>query len=219
MKLSVVIQVAVCLFSAVAILAYSSYPEYFVRLCDEDGLIENLTSIAFLMAGLVFLFHARKSHFRVDITAGLGLLCIVAAGEEISWGQRLLGIQTPESVRAVNVQHELNFHNMQWIHGHYRFVVLVILIAFCLLLPPLTRHVDVIRRHAEKWRLPLFPLEGVLAMLLAIAYMAIPRLLQVENFRDLDEVGEFLVALGFLCYAVWPRTPRIASHQIQTQEP
>lgn len=142
----------------------------------------------------------------------------MAAGEEISWGQRILGIQTPESIRAVNVQHELNLHNMQWIQGHYRLVMLVILISVCLLLPTLARHLGFVRPNAERWRLPLFPLEGVLTILLAIAFMAVPRLLHVENYRDLDEVGELLVAIGFLCYAIWPRTPGMASHPIQTQE-
>lgn len=207
-----------CLFSAVAVLAYSLFPGHFVRLCDEDGLIENLTSLAFLAAGLFFLSHTRKPHFHFLLIAGLGLLCIVAAGEEISWGQRILGIQTPESIRAVNVQHELNLHNLQWIQGHYRFVMLVILISVCLLLPTLARHLGFVRRNAERWRLPLFPLEGVLTILLAIAFMAVPRLLHVENYRDLDEVGELLVAIGFLCYAIWPGTPGMASHPIQTQE-
>lgn len=210
-KFSILIQVVVCLFSVIAVLAYAAFPEQFVRLCDEDGFIENLTSLAFLIAGVAFLYQCRKSEFRSIVTAGLGVLCVVAAGEEISWGQRVFGIQTPESLRAVNVQHELNLHNLEWIQGHYRVVMLAFLIAFCLLLPAATYYLENARRFVAWCRLPLFPLRGVPAMMLAIAFMAVPRMLRVENFRDLDEVGEFLVAFGFCLYALRPSSPAAAN--------
>jgi hypothetical protein len=36
-----------------------------------------------------------------------------AAGEELSWGQRIFGLKTPESLAAANEQGELNLHNLR----------------------------------------------------------------------------------------------------------
>jgi hypothetical protein len=41
-----------------------------------------------------------------------GLVMLLVAGDEISWGQRIVGIQTPESFARVNRQGEITFHNM-----------------------------------------------------------------------------------------------------------
>jgi hypothetical protein len=38
--------------------------------------------------------------------------CFFIAGEEISWGQRILGLETPEGVAALNHQQEINVHNI-----------------------------------------------------------------------------------------------------------
>ncbi len=40
------------------------------------------------------------------------LLCFVACGEEVSWGQRILGIETPEYIAKHNKQGEFNLHNL-----------------------------------------------------------------------------------------------------------
>lgn len=44
------------------------------------------------------------------IVAGLGFFLI--AGDEISWGQRLLGLEVTESVKQLNRQGELSIHNL-----------------------------------------------------------------------------------------------------------
>jgi hypothetical protein len=43
---------------------------------------------------------------------GLALVFFVGAGEEISWGQRILGLETPESLESINDQGEINLHNL-----------------------------------------------------------------------------------------------------------
>ena len=56
----------------------------------------------------------RRKRSPVDVTllAGLGLFCWFVAGEEISWGQRLLAFQPPEFFLRENFQQELNLHNL-----------------------------------------------------------------------------------------------------------
>jgi hypothetical protein len=60
---------------------------------------------------------ARRFHrqHQIAITVTLILLCLgtfVLAGEEISWGQRVLGIATPAELADVNAQSEMNLHNV-----------------------------------------------------------------------------------------------------------
>lgn len=87
-------------------------------LVREDGPIEFLGA-GCLLAGSVLLAMATISMCRQDVSrimiASFVLVAValfVAAGEEISWGQRILDIDTPRAIAAINVQGEINFHNL-----------------------------------------------------------------------------------------------------------
>ncbi len=92
--------------------------EYFQAVyVREDGLIEWLTVIALLCgAGLCFArvqkLKSRKGRTFILATIFLGCLFIFGAGEEISWGQRLLEIKSPDFFKENNSQHETNLHNL-----------------------------------------------------------------------------------------------------------
>ena len=67
-----------------------------------------------MAAGLVFIIS--KKRLKYHLGQGLFLLLIALAlfalgGEEISWGQRLLGFQTPQAIKEINTQDEFTFHN------------------------------------------------------------------------------------------------------------
>lgn len=87
------------------------------RLALEDGPVETLSFLLLLTAvGLFFitavkLGRSRRSG-RVAATGAvlLALVLFLVAMEEISWGQRYLGIETPPSF-AINDQGETNLHN------------------------------------------------------------------------------------------------------------
>lgn len=84
---------------------------------QEDGVVEWL-QVACLLVAAAFLAGAayrHKRHGRPWLCALLGLGAFTfffAAGEEISWGQRILGIQTPEAWAEINRQQETNLHNL-----------------------------------------------------------------------------------------------------------
>ncbi|MGZ8545520.1 MAG: hypothetical protein ACXWV0_09500, partial [Flavisolibacter sp.] len=89
--------------------------EDFVR---EDHLVEWLTVIGLLSASLVCfyrffkLFKKRNAWF-LTVNFILGLLLFIAAGEEISWGQRILGIESSGYFKENNLQGETNLHNLE----------------------------------------------------------------------------------------------------------
>src|SRR5262245_22742090 len=81
----------------------------------EDGPAEN-TQFVFLVAAAVVAALIVRRTWRTDpllamVYAMLAAGLVVVAGEEISWGQRLLGIETPPSFAEENIQGELNLHN------------------------------------------------------------------------------------------------------------
>lgn len=84
----------------------------------EDGPIEYLGALALftgaVLAALTFRRRraAGASRWLLASLAGLALVLFAAGGEEISWGQRILGISTPEAIARVNVQGEINLHNL-----------------------------------------------------------------------------------------------------------
>ena len=94
-------------------------------LTQEDGLFEYSTAISFLVASIVaFILFAKStagnSLSRFPIRRNifyllLAVLFFFGAGEELSWGQRLVGFDTPGSIRAQNVQEELNIHNLEFL--------------------------------------------------------------------------------------------------------
>ena len=96
-------------------------------LSREDGLFESLGAVFFFGAsGFLFLnywrsdtgnllglFRTRKNIFWLL----LGAAFLVGGAEEMSWGQRVFGIETPQMLEQVNRQRELNFHNLPLFHG------------------------------------------------------------------------------------------------------
>ena len=83
----------------------------------EDGFIEWMTILPLLvMIGitvkrLVKLYATRRPMFLLSLVIFMGL-CIFAAGEELSWGQRFLGLESSEFFKANNAQKETNLHNL-----------------------------------------------------------------------------------------------------------
>src|SRR5687768_5332128 len=88
----------------------------------EDHYFELVGAFSFLVTSLLFFYGFRLARKTLDkswvslikqfVYLGLALLFLFGAGEEISWGQRILGFQTPESVSEVNRQEEFNLHNL-----------------------------------------------------------------------------------------------------------
>jgi hypothetical protein len=104
--------------------ALVTVPFFFLRemlgigwLFVEDGVIENLTALGFLLAGIGFGWFGWHLAKLEPKQLGwsfmlLGVACVGVCMEEISWGQRIFGIETPEALARINTQQELNIHNL-----------------------------------------------------------------------------------------------------------
>ncbi|MDD3679550.1 MAG: hypothetical protein PHX72_01700, partial [Candidatus Shapirobacteria bacterium] len=85
----------------------------------EDGPVEYAQFILFLLAGIFFLASAinllKKKTFLVGFCYLLfSFAAFFVAIEEISWGQRLLQIDTPEMIAQQNSQNEITIHNLDY---------------------------------------------------------------------------------------------------------
>ena len=80
--------VAAALILGPLALAYSA-PERYDPLMEEDRAVEWATVVLFAAAGVARVYQAARARRAFD--ALVGLFCLFVAGEEISWGQRLIG--------------------------------------------------------------------------------------------------------------------------------
>ena len=106
------------LFLCLNVLFFSSLlaaaPSTFEALAKEDDWVESLTAVWFLLAGLVLFVTAlvERSFFRRCVYILGGMAMMFAAGEEISWGQRIFGFATPDFLIHLNESKEFNVHNI-----------------------------------------------------------------------------------------------------------
>ena len=101
-------------FGAALLAAASRSDGAYRLLVKEDGVVEwaqvffYVTVIALAAVTLRDLW--RRERTTAIAVAGLAFLALLSVGEELSWGQRIVGFETPE-IAAANRQGELTLHN------------------------------------------------------------------------------------------------------------
>ena len=95
---------------------------WIAALVPEDHYFELVGASSLLATSILFCYGfilARKildkswtSLAKQLVYLGLAALFFFGAGEEISWGQRILGFETPQPLSQVNKQEEFNLHNL-----------------------------------------------------------------------------------------------------------
>jgi len=99
-------------------------------LVREDGPFEVLTALAYLIGCIIALSMAKEFYRQgslfwsiayISLSIGFLFICL----EEISWGQRIFHLSTPQFFEEHNYQKEINLHNFAsryLLHGAYIFV-------------------------------------------------------------------------------------------------
>lgn len=112
-------------------------PDAYGAAMQEDRFVEWMTVFVFASSGVLMLRRAARERRLFD---GLvGLFCLFVAGEEMSWGQRLLGLTPPSYFLAHNTQQEMNVHNFADLFGSPKGPFMIVLAGYALLLPVAAR--------------------------------------------------------------------------------
>ena len=181
-------------------------------LLTEDHLFEYLTALFYLGSALLCLAAIRmtwrlKPRMAKYWLLGWAVFFILVALEEISWGQRILGVETPDFIASRNLQKETNLHNfdseaVNRLFSSFVFLVGVALPALCTMIPKISTFVG-----SRGILLP--QRELIIPFALAFAFV-VP-----SWFLDAPE-EELLLGLVFGWLAVqltsklWPRIPAFA---------
>jgi hypothetical protein len=128
------------------------------------------------------------------------LLFVFGAGEEISWGQRLLNLETGDFFNEYNYQGETNLHNLELggvninklIFSKLMFMVLGL---YFVVLPLLTWKVAWIRKLVTRYDVPLPRLQHVIILLVQNAVVLSIGLLREGELHELS-----LTAILFLVF-------------------
>ena len=112
-------------------------PDAYGAAMQEDRFVEWMTVFVFASSGALMLWRAARERRVFD--ALVGIFCLFVAGEEMSWGQRLLGLTPPSYFLEHNTQQEMNIHNFADLFGSPKGPFMIVLAGYALLLPVASR--------------------------------------------------------------------------------
>jgi len=188
------------------------------ELTDEDGLFESLGSLVCFIAAALFLVAYLKSTsgtriFRWTTKRNLffllfaiGMLFIGA--EEISWGQRILDIRTPDALESLNDQGEFNLHNIKALEQTglskkgFNTAFLGLVFLYCGVVPVAVRLWGRFRRFVETLDLPLPPpLLCVVIVAAVVGFEVVKRLSEADRADAIGELREADLQVLFMLMA------------------
>ena len=182
-----------------------------LRLTEEDHLYEWLTVVFFLGSSVLslMLFLRKKNLFFILFFVAF----FFAAGEEISWGQRIIGFETPEKIKERNIQDEFTLHNLEAFSRmnsernlksgfarllEFNFLFKAGTLLYGIVLPFLVFHFRAIRNLTKWMKLPVPPITiGVFFLFNWMIYRYVNVTVPQYALRS-GEIMECFAALIFL---------------------
>lgn len=213
------------------LLNFLLYTETFKHIGEEDGVVENVGAICFMITAILFFllfWRLKKSPAKIPAEKGLGawiwylllaVLFFFVTGEEISWGQRIFGWSTPEWMEESNVQGETTIHNLEVFNAHTKDHELkpfwqslltmnrmfsLFWLAWCFVMPLAMIFSANIRALVQWFRVPVPRyFYGCLFLCTFIAAKSFVIIMQPEELivAQLDEIKECFYAIFFLMVA------------------
>lgn len=95
-----------------------------MRMSRENSVIELVTAGLMLAGGVFGLRLSCRAKAQRETRWVWGFFLLFSLGmllvgmEELAWGQKLFGFDTPAGLRELNEQQEFTLHNLPGIHGH-----------------------------------------------------------------------------------------------------
>ncbi|KZY34496.1 hypothetical protein A3731_18995 [Roseovarius sp. HI0049] len=131
----------------------------------EDGPVEYGTALMLFVSALVLAWQALRQFRAGHALAGAcltlyALIFVFGTGEEISWGQRILGLETPDYLREQNAQEEITLHNLmvggkQLTKTLFGSGLTIAILLYLLALPGLYGKAALVTRLADKLAVPV----------------------------------------------------------------
>lgn len=193
-------------------------PDQWVFMNIEDGVVEYATAIFFFVCfamSSALAFKNRASAKRASAFLLLASAFLFVSGEEISWGQRVLGISTPHSLKKINDQNELNLHNIlnTWSNKLFLISVFVYGVAF----PLLAWRRRFFRNLFDYLRLPIASLGLATGFFIMLCFdlhilpilVPMPEVASIDGHPVVDELRELLISICFflLMIEAWRKAP------------
>ena len=188
--------------------------EAFMEYLKEDGFVENLTALSLLAASAVSIYRCfnrttGSSSFYYVTWIALAFLFFFAAGEEISWGQRIFHFGTTGFFEQNNLQHETNLHNL--VIGNVKINKLVFSQMFAvvfglyfLLLKPLSLKSGFFKHLVTTTGVPLPRWHQIAAMVIAVILVSQYHLKKAAELREV--AFAVIMLLIFLYPAITEKT-------------
>ncbi len=199
----------VLLLVAYSLLTLAFANDLLAALVAEDGLAENLTALFLFAASFVNVYRTKqyfklKKYVWAATRAFLALAFFFAAGEELSWGQRIFNIEPGEFFQQNNLQGETNLHNLmigsvkinKLIFSQLLFVVLIFYFVFLELVAKKVKFIGSLVRY---FNVPLPKLHHIVMMLLSAVAT------QGFYYSRRDEMLEFAFAAVFFLIFLYPK--------------
>lgn len=190
----------------------------FSTLIWEDGPLEYSSVIFWILSAIVLLTHVFKqkknavNNFQCLPYSLLIIFFILSAGEEISWGQRLLNITTPNFLKSINVQGEITLHNIGSTSIFSNAFFLLTLLFF-IVIPLLAKEHDNIKTYLHHYSIPI-PNRFVVYIFFIILFIWLfigirfgtlgfhPFMLFHYKSQMDDEIFEFLASYSFFAFSI-----------------
>jgi len=180
----------------------------------EDGIVEYLTVLFFFGAGIIFLYAmlAKKSRVRELfkdyrlLLVILGILCIYAALEEISFGQRIVGWESPEYFEESSTQEETDTHNIRGLE--FIFAIAAFLLVLYGVVVPFGLRYCPGRfewfREILKIKIPYPPLQAALFFAIGVLFIIMDVVSELMGNQVVgNEYQEFFFGYAFLLFALY----------------
>jgi hypothetical protein len=192
--------------------------ETVVDLGKEDHYFENATAIFFLVAALLFFLTYIKDPEGNDLLGFktsrnmfyliMAVAFFFAAGEEISWGQRLLHVKTPVLLEVINTQRETNIHNLiVFQHGKIKWFNLVFnagVLFYCGLVPLINSYSRKVSAILRQINLPLIPMYLAVLFVMVVISLKILSLVTTGGIKTTaDEMKESNLAFLFMAASIY----------------
>ncbi|UMB54889.1 hypothetical protein MKD41_05300 [Lutibacter sp. A64] len=142
----------------------------------EDGIVESITAILLLCSSILLISRFfklqkyKKPLWKIGILA-IACVFIFGAGEEISWGQRILNIESSEFFLENNAQAETNLHNLV-VDGKkvnkiiFSQLLTAVLVVYLIITPFLYRKYEGIKKLANLFAVPIVQWQHTIAFLI-----------------------------------------------------